>query len=85
MQGSLDMTTVPAIFEKGLQHLAHANMQVDFSQVESVDSAAVSMLLGWERVAQQLKREFSVSGMPADLLILAHLYGVEALLPAQAK
>ena len=53
VDGQLTMETVPALFESGLQHLASEDLRVDFSGVKSVDSAAVSMLLGWTRAAQR--------------------------------
>ena len=85
MQGNLDMKTVPALFATGLKHLASENLQVDFSRVESVDSAAVGMLLGWARAAQQGQRDLRVHGLPENLLSLAHLYGVSELLPQQSE
>jgi len=81
VNGNLTMETVPAIFEAGIQHLANEELRVDFSQVEAVDSAAVSMLLGWTRAAQRSHRQLSVKGLPGDLLSLARLYGVAELLP----
>jgi phospholipid transport system transporter-binding protein len=85
VQGNLNIETVPAIFETGLQQLASEDLCVDFSQVESVDSAAVSMLLGWARAAQRVKQGLRVKGLPEDLLNLARLYGVAELLPQQAN
>jgi phospholipid transport system transporter-binding protein len=85
VQGNLNIETVPAIFETGLQQLASEDLCVDFSQVESVDSAAVSMLLGWARAAQRVKQGLRVKGLPEDLLNLARLYGVAELLPQQAS
>ena len=84
VSGRLNITTVPALFEAGLQHLASEDLLVDFSQVESVDSAAVSMLLGWSRAAQRSQRTLRVTGLPDDLLSLARLYGVAELLPRQS-
>lgn len=81
VQGSLTIETVPALFETGLQQLASEDFQVDFSQVDSVDSAAVSMLLGWTRAAQRTQHALRVKGLPEDLLSLARLYGVDELLP----
>jgi phospholipid transport system transporter-binding protein len=83
VSGGLTMETVPALFETGLQHLAGEDLQVDFSQVEAVDSAAVSMLLGWARAAQHGQRNLRVLNLPDDLLSLARLYGVADLLPQQ--
>jgi len=84
ISGRLTIATVPALFEAGLQHLASENLLVDFSQVEAVDSAAVSMLLGWTRAAQRSQRSLSVTGLPDDLISLARLYGVADLLPQQS-
>ena len=81
VQGRLTIETVPALFEAGLQHLSKGDLRVDFSQVEAVDSAAISMLLGWERAAQRSQRDLRVVGWPDDLLSLARLYGVDELLP----
>jgi len=85
MRGRLTIATVPALFEAGLQQLAGEDLVVDLSQVEAVDSAAVSMLLGWLRAAQRNQRTLRVSGLPEDLLSLARLYGVADLLPQQSS
>lgn len=84
VQGSLNIATVPALFEAGLQHLAGEDFQVDFSRVDSVDSASVSLLLGWNRAAKNLQHELRVKGLPEDLLSLARLYGVAEFLPQQS-
>ncbi|HZW25248.1 MAG TPA: STAS domain-containing protein [Gallionella sp.] len=84
VRGRLTIETVPALFESGLQHLAEEDLLVDMAQVEVVDSAAVSMLLGWSRAAQRGRRTLRVSGLPADLLSLATLYGVADMLPQQS-
>ena len=82
--GNLTMDTVPALFETGLQHLAGEDLQLDFSRVDAVDSAAVSMLLGWTRAAQRTQHELRVKGLPEDLLSLANLSGVAEMLPKQS-
>jgi phospholipid transport system transporter-binding protein len=84
VRGRLTIATVPALFETGLQHLASEDLLVDFSQVEAVDSSAISMLLGWERAAQRAQHGLRVAGLPDDLLSLARLYGVAELLPGQS-
>lgn len=84
VSGRLTIATVPALFETGLQHLTSEDLLVDFSQVEAVDSAAVSMLLGWLRAAQRSQHALRITGLPEDLLSLADLYGVTELLPRQS-
>ena len=81
VQGRLNIETVPELFDKGLLYLSEGDLRVDFSQVKTVDSAAISMLLGWKRAAQRYKRSVQVIGWPADLLSLAKLYGVDGMLP----
>lgn len=81
VHGRLTIATVPALFETGLQHLNKEDLLVDFSAVEAVDSAAVSLLLGWQRAAQRAQRQLRVMGLPDDLQSLARLYGVDELLP----
>lgn len=83
VRGRLTIATVPTLFEAGLQQLTSEDLLVDFTQVEAVDSAAVSMLLGWTRAAQRGQHELRVVGLPDDLLSLARLYGVAELLPQQ--
>jgi phospholipid transport system transporter-binding protein len=84
VHGRLTIATVPALFEAGLRHLGSENFLVDFSKVETVDSAAVSLLLGWARAAKRSQHELRVVGLPDDLLSLARLYGVSDLLPQQS-
>lgn len=81
LSGRLTMSSVPALYETGLQHLAGEDLLVDLAKVEAVDSAAVSMLLGWSRAVQARQRTLRVANMPQDLLSLADLYGVAELLP----
>lgn len=84
VRGKLNISTVPALFETGLQHLTSEDLLVDFSHVEAVDSAAVGMLLGWVRAARRDQHDLRVTGLPDDLLSLANLYGVAELLPQQS-
>ncbi len=84
LTGRLTMSTVPKLYEAGLKQLAGEDLVVDLAGVEAVDSAAISMLLGWARAAQKNGRKLSVANMPDDLVSLGHLYGVDEMLPAAA-
>ena len=83
VKGNLLMGTVPALFAEGLQYLNRENLVLDFAQVEIADSSAVSLLLGWLRVAQQNKRELQIENLPESLVNLAGLYGVADFIPSQ--
>ena len=83
-QGDVTMETVSALLAQGLQQLNKADLVVDLSQVQAIDSAAVSMLLAWQRAAQSGQRALQIANLPENLLSLARLYGVEEMLPKQA-
>jgi phospholipid transport system transporter-binding protein len=81
--GPLTLETAKALYEGGLQPGGESALEVDLSQVEAVDSAAVSLLLAWLREAQRNKVSLSFSHVPDNLLSLARLYGVADMLPLQ--
>jgi len=83
IRGAVTMETVSLLFNAGLPYVLKADMRVDFSQAETVDSAAVGMLLAWTRAAQRAHRSLRVSALPDDVLSLANLYSVADLLPEQ--
>ena len=84
VSGDVTMETVPALFAQGLQHLSSKDLVVDLSQTQAVDSAAVSMLLAWQRAAQNGQRALQIVDISKNLLSLAKLYGVEEMLPKQS-
>lgn len=58
-------------------------LRVDASALQAYDSATLALLLDLRRQAQAAGRSLTLTGLPAQLLDLARLYGVEALLDAQ--
>ena len=75
------MATATELFNSGLQPNGKAALVVDMSQVEAVDSAAVSLILAWLREAQRSQVTLCFSHVPDNLLSLTRLYGVAELLP----
>jgi phospholipid transport system transporter-binding protein len=53
---------------------------IDFSAVVRCDTAAVACVLEWIRLARARSRKLELLAVPKDLLSLAKLYGVEALI-----
>lgn len=82
-QGDVTMETVSALLAQGLRQLNTADLVVDLSRIQAVDSAAVSMLLAWQRTAQREQRVLQIENLPENLLSLSRLYGVEEMLPKQ--
>ena len=81
MSGPLTLDTVKALYDHGLQAGADGALEIDMSAVEMVDSSAVSLMLNWLREARHNQVNLFFSHVPDNLLSLAHLYGVEELLP----
>ncbi|XZG70030.1 STAS domain-containing protein [Chitinibacteraceae bacterium HSL-7] len=54
---------------------------LDWSGVKRLDSAAIALLLHWQRLCLAQRTTLRMSGMPNALTQLAALYGVQSLLP----
>lgn len=77
----LTIGTVTPLFKNGLQAAGETPLVVDLAQVETVDSAAVSLMLAWLREAQRNSVKLCFAHVPENLLSLARLYGVVDMLP----
>ena len=52
---------------------------VDFSGVTDADSAALALMFKWQRDAEKKGRRVICRNIPANVMALARLYGVEEL------
>ena len=84
LSGPLTLYTVRALYDHGLEAGSDGSLEVDMAAVEAVDSSAVSLMLNWLREAQRKQVKLFFSHVPENLRSLAHLYGVEELLPLGA-
>lgn len=77
------MTIVNArgLLEAGRSALQPGQQVFDFSRVESADSSALAVMLGWLRSAEMSRSTVKFAHIPAGVLSLAELYGVIDLLP----
>ena len=67
----------------GLTAIEGGQHVIDFSGLTAVDSAAVAVLLAWQRAARAKSIALSFINLPDMLQSLADLYGVAGLLPTQ--
>lgn len=82
-RGPLTIATVnEALAESAPLFAEEGDWELDFSAVEEVDSAAVSLLLEWARQAGQRKRELRLRHLSDNLQCLLKVYGLQELLPA---
>ncbi len=77
-----DMTndTASALLEAGRAAIRGGDVAFDLAAVKQVDSAAVALLLAWQREAQAANSRIVLTNVPPALTSLASLYGVDGLL-----
>ncbi len=66
---------------QGLRSQSGVDVVVDASGLSRFDSAALAVLLEFRRESLALGKRFSIRGLPQHLADLAHLYGIDELLP----
>jgi phospholipid transport system transporter-binding protein len=85
IQGRITIANASALLAEGLKLFVRDGLVVDLSQLEEVDSSAVSLVLEWLREAQRNQRKLSFVNLPDNLKSLATLYSVLDLIqPAEA-
>ena len=80
--GAVTVDSVGGLLRELQPYLAKGVDKLDFSGVESVDSAALALIFSVMRQARQGGRTLACTGLPASFTTLAELYGVSDLLPA---
>ena len=84
LEGALSFETLPGVLVQSSAYSARpdlpAQLTIDFSAITDVDSSAVALLLEWRREAARLGKTLNFVNLPANLLALAELYGVTALI-----
>lgn len=82
----LNLGNAAEVTAAGLARLAAGEAEFDFAAVERVDSAALAVILAWQRAAHRAGCRVSLHNLPASLTELAALYGVAELIqPDQAS
>ena len=72
----LSLRNAVSVSEAGLQAIHAGSEQIDMTPLQIVDSAAVAVMLAWQRQAQSLNRSLQFIGVPASLISLISLYGL---------
>ena len=83
VRGPVTIATVNAMLERSTALFGESTpWELDFSAVEEVDSAAVSLLLEWLREAKRRGRELRVVNLPDNLRCLLKVYDLQEMLQA---
>ncbi len=86
VRGALTIATVnEALRESTPLFELPGDWELDFSAVEDVDSAAVSLMLEWLRQAELRGRPLRFANLPDNLECLLEVYGIHELLPAAER
>jgi phospholipid transport system transporter-binding protein len=82
LSGPVTLANVAEVMAEGSRHLQEGVGTVDVGEVAELDSSLLAMLLAWLREAKAADRDLKFANLPDALRTIAHLYGVEELLPA---
>lgn len=83
----LSLRNAVAQVQAGIAAIAQGQLNFDLAALAVVDSAAVAVLLEWQRAARGQGKTICFQNIPASLESLISLYGVSELLanPAPAR
>ncbi|MEO6117462.1 MAG: STAS domain-containing protein [Methylotenera sp.] len=81
VSGDLLMDNANATLSQSHELLMTNPIEIDFSAVTDVDTAAVSLIMEWQRRAIASNCKVTFTNLPADLTSLAALYGVTEFIP----
>ena len=77
---SLTTKNAKISLEAGQSAIAAGQTEFDLADVKVVDSAAVALLLAWQRAANAKRMTLEFKNLPENLRSLIQLYGVDTLL-----
>ncbi len=85
LTGALDLHTVTTLWPLDTLALTpqKKRLELDLTQVDTLDSAGLAWLLEVQQYCQQQGAELSLKGGPTSLRALAKISGVEPLLSLQ--
>ncbi len=72
--------TAGALLAEGAAAIEGGDFAFDLATVVEVDTAAIALLIEWQRQAHARGGKLALSSVPDDIASLAHLYGVDELL-----
>ena len=77
MKGNITLTQVPSILKLTIDYKWRNSILIDLKQVGEVDTSLIGLIFEWKKQAKKYKKSVKIKNIPANLLSLARLYGVE--------
>lgn len=83
VSGDLNAVSVPKLLDATADLFRQSGQQVriDLAKVTRADSSGLALLIDWMRTARRQHQQLSFRRLPAQLLDMARVSGIEALLP----
>lgn len=85
LSGAILMDNANAVLAESEALTMDDSLQIDLSQVQDVDTAALSLLMEWQRRALQSGKSVVFVNLPESLKSLAKLYGVVDFISASSN
>jgi phospholipid transport system transporter-binding protein len=83
--GDLWVDNVSELLAKSAALSMPSQLEIDFSAVTDSDTAALSLIMEWQRRALAIGSTVTFKNLPANLSSLATLYGVTEFIPSIAS
>jgi len=81
LSGSVTIATASQILAEARDHWPESGVSIiDFTGVTEADSAALALIFKWQRYSARRDRKIRCVNIPANVVALARLYGVEELI-----
>jgi phospholipid transport system transporter-binding protein len=81
VSGDVLMDNANLILNQSATFKINGEVEVDFSEVNNIDTSALSLMLEWQRRAIEAGGKIKFVNLPANLSSLADLYGVQDFIP----
>jgi phospholipid transport system transporter-binding protein len=85
VSGDVLMDNANFVLSQSATFAMEHEVEIDFDDVGNVDTAALSLMLEWQRLATLSNCKLTFVKVPASLTSLANLYGVEDFISLNAK
>ena len=82
IEGDLTFATVPTAGEESLSlfNRAGGELSIDLQAVSHTDSAGIALLIDWMRQAKKLHKTLRFLNVPAQMLAIAQVSGLDQIL-----
>jgi len=81
VSGELNFHTVGSLWKQSLPLLSsHKKVHIDLEKVTLVNSAGLSLLLEWIKLAKRENKSISFKNMPEQLISIAKMAGISDML-----